>query len=129
MAPPAPRGGEPPLGRSGEIGEHRPVQVAHDRAHRHGHLDIAAPRPPPSLAAPVPTVAGATVGMVAKGEQRGLVGRGHEPHVPPVAPVATVGTPLAHVSLSAEGDGTRATVAGTGVELRLVDESRHDKGC
>ena len=126
VSPPAPpaRGGQVAVAAGGEIGEHVAVLVAHDRADRDGHDEVVAVAAVAFLAASVAAVAGAPVGMVDEGEQRGEVRRGLEVDAAAAAAVAAVGAALGDVRLPAERDRAGAAVAAFYVDLRLVDESR-----
>ena len=77
------------------------------------------------LALAVHAVAGAAMRMVAKGEQRGDVVIGDEPHVAALAAVAAVRPALGDRALPAERHTAGAAVAAAHVELRLVDELGH----
>src|SRR5512143_696405 len=100
-------------------------EVVDDRPLRHGHLQRFATPSVLILALAVHTVGGASMGMIAKREQRGDVAIGDEPHVATLSPIATVRATECHRPLPAEGDHAGTTVTAAHVELGLVDEPAH----
>jgi len=109
-----------------QLGQHLArVQVLHDRALRHLHLErLAAPAVevfPLAVHAAVRT----PVRVVAKGDERRNVVIGDEPHVAASAPVTAVRATVDDRAFPPERDTPRTAVAAARVELALVDELGH----
>jgi hypothetical protein len=105
-----------------QVGKDRPVAVQDPGPHRHGDLEVGSPGPVLLLATAVPAVTGSAVGVVTEGEERGVVGRRHQPHVATSSAVAAVGPTAVNMRLAPERHRAGSTVAGLDVDLRLVDE-------
>ena len=100
--PPLPALGHQEAGAvGGQVADHPAVPAAHHGAHGHRHHEVLAPGAVALRARAVHAVGGAPERVVAEAEQRGLVHRRHQPHVPAVPPVAAVGTAPVDVRLAA----------------------------
>ncbi len=126
-APPA-LAGQPAVARAGQVDQGRPVGLPGSGADGNRHLEVGATGPALLLAPAVTPVPTAAVGVVTEGEKGRLIGRGHQPHVPPAAAVAPVGATPVHVGLPPEGDRSGSPVTGLDVELCLVDKAGHGGG-
>jgi hypothetical protein len=93
-----------------------------DGPYRDGYDKVFSVSPVALLAATVPAVAGAPMGMVDKRKQRGEIGRGLEIDASSLAAVSPVRAALGHVRLTTERDCPRAPIASLDVDLGLVDE-------
>ena len=109
-----------------EVAHHGAAALTHDRADRDGHHQVLAPGAVPLGARAVHAVGGTAERVVTEAEQRRLVHRGHEPHVPAVTTVAAVGATAVHMGLPAPRDRPGSPVAGARVQLGLVDEAGHE---
>ena len=108
-----------------QVALHRAVVVAHDGPDRHRHHDVLAPGAVLLLPRPVTAVGGPPEGVVPEAQERRLVDRGHQPDVAPVATVPTVGTTAIDMGLTPPRHGPGPPVAGTRVQLSLIDETCH----
>ena len=70
-------------------------------------------------------VGAAAKGVIAKAQQRRLIGVRDEPDVSPAAAVAAVGTAFGNVGLAAKTDAAGPAVTRLGVKLSGVNEARH----
>jgi hypothetical protein len=93
---PAP-GCEPEIAVMQEVGQHRAVAVAHNRAFGDVDDQVGPARAVALVATPVHTRRRPPVRVVTEGEERGHVAAGPEPHVAALAAVAAVGTTLRRV--------------------------------
>ena len=110
----------------GQVADDGAAALTHDRADRNGHDKVLPAGPVPLGTRAVYAVGGPTEGVVTESEQRGLVHRGHEPHVPAVTTVAPVGATAVHMGLPAPRHRTGPPVPGACVQLGLVDEAGHE---
>ena len=119
-------GGQPPIAVSQQLGQQLPgVEVLDDGALRHGDLQVLATPTVEVLALAVDAVAGASMWVVAEGEQRGDVVVGDEPDVAALAAVTAVRPAEGLGPLAPERHAACSPIASAHVELGLVDELRH----
>jgi len=103
----------------------RAVVVAHHRSNRDRDHDVLAPGAVLLLTRPVAAVGGTAEGMIAEAEERRLVHRSHEPDVASVTAVPAVGPPAIDVGFAPPRHRPGTPVAGTRVQLSLIDETCH----
>ncbi len=119
-------GDEEPVTVARQIALHCALVVAHHGPHRDLHHDVLAPGAMLLLSRPVAAVGGPSEGMVPEPEQRRLIDRRHEPDIASVPPVTAVGPAAVDVCLTAPRHGARSAVAGSRVQLSLIDEACHN---
>ena len=119
-------GDQEPVAVTGQVTLHRAVAVEDHGPDRHRDDDVLPPGPVPLLPRSVAAVGGPPEGMVTEAEERGLVDRGHEPDVAAVAAIAAIGPTAIDMGLAAPRHRPGTPVAGSRMQLSLIDEACHN---
>ena len=109
-----------------EVADDGAAALTHDRADRDGHDQVLPPGPVLLGTRAVHAIGGAPEGVVPETEQRRLVHRRHEPHVPAVTAVTPIRAPAVHMGLSAPRHRPGSPITSARVQLGLVDEAGHE---
>jgi len=96
--------------------------VAHDGAHGHAQLDVAAAAAILFRAVPAIAILCAMDACIAVVDQRVEVAVGHRPHAAAAPAVAAARPAARHGPLAPEGSAAVPALAGVHFDLRLVDE-------